>query len=210
LEIGFSAQAEKLGPWLRAGAAVLFMTMLGACGQTAQLKNPPALYTVTAMVMQKPGDPPRACSFLPLPEPPIGCGGPAVRGVDLLTMPGITRYRNGVMDAGILRLVGTWDGQALSLTRSPETATVHDATPVPLLPCPTTTAQPEPGVVPPQVKQVRDDEALLKSHGIQVLEFGACGDSLVMTVVVADSATVDFLIKRYPGIQVAGWLKRVS
>jgi hypothetical protein len=195
--------------WVRTAAAALLIASLGACGQVAHSPSPPPLYTVTAIVMQRPGDPPRACAAMPLPWPPIGCGGAVVRGLDLLTMPGVTRYPNGVLSSGTLRLVGTWDGQALTLTRSPEAASTGDSTPLPLTPCTTDTVQPEPGQFAPMVKKVIDDEAMLKARGIQVLEFGGCGDSVTMTVVVADPATVAFLRQRYPGAQVAGWLHQV-
>jgi hypothetical protein len=194
---------------VRTAAAALLIASLGACGQVAHAPTPPTLYTVTTIVMQTPGDPPRACAAMPLPDPPIGCGGPALRGLDLLTMPGVTRYWNGVLSTGTLRLVGTWDGHALTLTRSPEAASTGDSTPLPLTPCTAVTVQPAPGQVPPMVKQVMDDEALLKAHGIQVIQFGACGDSVTMTVVVADPATVAFLRQRYPGAQVAGWFHQV-
>lgn len=164
------------------------------------------LYTVTTDVMQKPGHPPRACFATPLPYPPIGCGGVALNGLDMLTMPGLRRYRNGVTSTAIVRLTGTWDGGALTLTRPPEAAPPKDATQLPSCADPgRSSADP----LPPEMQMVMDDEALLRANGIQVLEFGPCGDSIFIVVAVADSKTVDFLTKRYRAVEVAGWLEPV-
>jgi len=199
--------AARIGLFLM----VLAVVAGAACSGTASLgpatPGSPALYTVTSTVMQKPGEPPRACASTPLPYPPIGCGGRALRGLDLLTIHGVTRYRNGVLATSMLHIVGTWDGHDLTLTRPPDTAAMADATPMPPGQCP---SQPSQVVSPPLMQRVMSDNALLNAQGIQLLEFGPCGDALFMVVVVADRDSVRFLTNRYGAVQVAGWLKPIS
>jgi hypothetical protein len=158
--------------------------------------------------MQRPGQAPHACTFEPLPFPPIGCGGPDVRGFDLATMHGVSRYSNGVMATGYLRLAGTWDGHELTLTRPPEAASAVDATAVPQ--CVAKSQQIGGSTMSPLMQRVVSDDALLKAHGVMPLEFGDCGDSIFIVVPVADRATVDFLTARYGQIQVSGWLRPVT
>ena len=67
---------------------VVLAAICVACGSA--VAHPSEFYTVTSIVMQKPGEAPHACFTVPLPEPPIGCGGPALEGADISTMPGFT------------------------------------------------------------------------------------------------------------------------
>ena len=196
--------AVRLGVCLMALATMAGAACSGSASQSRVAPGSSALYTVTSIVMQKPGEPPRACAFMPLPYPPIGCGGPDLHGVDLVTMHGVTRYQNGVLATSMLHLVGTWDGRALTLTRPPDTAAMADATAMPQWQCP---SQPTQVASPPLMQRVMSDEALLKARGIQLLEFGPCGDSLFMVITVADRDSVGFLTNRYGAVQVAGWLK---
>lgn len=189
---------------------VLAVLTATSCARSVIQTAPAALYTVTTVVMQKPGEPPHACAATPLPEPPIGCGGPDIRGLDLNTMHGVTRYRNGVLATPVLHLVGTWDGQALTLTRPPDTAPMADATPMPMEQCASSPAQVGSPGTPPSVQRVISDDSLLKAHHIQVLEFGPCGDRLFMVITVADSDSVAFLKERYGLVRIAGWLIPVS
>ena len=173
-----------------------------ACGSAAA--HPSGLYTVTSIVMQKPGEAPHACFAMPLPEPPIGCGGPALDRADMSTMPGFTKYRNGVEASGMVRLVGTWDGQKLTLTRPPEAAATTDQTQAPN--CAQDGSEPQGPGLPPMMQKVADDSSNLEAHGIQVLEMYMCKKSLFMVVPVADKPSVDFLTSRYGNVKVDGWL----
>ena len=173
-----------------------------ACGSAAA--HPSELYAVTSIVMQKPGEAPRACFAIPLPEPPIGCGGPALDHADISTMPGFTNYRNGVGASGMVRLVGTWDGQKLTLTRPPEAAATTDQTQAPN--CAQDGSEPQGPGLPPMMQKVADDSSNLEAHGIQVLEMYMCKKSLFMVVPVADKPSVDFLTSRYGNVKVDGWL----
>ena len=199
--------AVRLGVCLMALATMAGAACSGSASQSRVGPGFSTLYTVTSIVMQKPGEPPRACAFMQLPDPPIGCGGPDLHTLDLTTMHGVTRYRNGVLATSMLHLVGTWDGRALTLTRPPDTAPIADATSMPQGQCP---SQPAQVASPPLMQRVISDEALLKAQGIQLLEFGPCGDSLFIVVTVADRDSVRFLTNRYGAVQVAGWLKPVS
>src|SRR5690348_11990619 len=112
-------------------AVLVVLAGIVACGSVAHGAAPPSpqvLYTVTSMVMQKPGEAPRACYATPLPYPPIGCGGPDLNGIDLRSIPGVTSYQNGVLATPVLRLVGTWDGRALRLTGAPTPAAMSEVT----------------------------------------------------------------------------------
>ncbi len=189
---------------------VLLAVLIGAtcAGPLVAQPGPPTLYTVTATVMQTPGQAPHACFAMPLPYPPIGCGGPDLRAFGLLTMGGITRYRNGVLATGMLRLVGTWDGQALTLTRPPESRTASEATRMPG--CAQEPGQAASDPIPPVMKQVMADDALLRSHRIQLLEFYPCKNTVFLGLAVADSRSVAFLTNRYGHVEVAGWLQPVT
>ncbi len=166
------------------------------------------LYRVTATVMAVPGKTVNACAFEPLPYPPIGCGGAQVVGLDLASAPGAHTYTNGVVETGLVRLVGVWEHGVLNLRSPPTAASSKDATPTPQ--CAQDqgdAAVPNP---PPWAQSILSDDALLKAHNIQLLSFYVCQGSLFIAVAVADRETVDFLTKRYAPVRVAGWLRPVS
>ena len=166
------------------------------------------LYTVTATVMAVPGKTVNACAFEPLPYPPIGCGGAQVVGLDLASAPGAHTYRNGVVETGLVRLVGVWKQGVLNLTSPPTAASPKDATPTPQ--CAQDQGDAEVPNPPPWAQSILSDDALLKAHSIQLLGFYVCQGSLFIAVTVADRETVDFLTKRYAPARVAGWLRPVS
>lgn len=182
----------------------LVVVVLAACMGCGYAPGSQALYTVTSIVMQKPGQAPVACFGVPLPEPPIGCGGVALSGILLSGMPGYVVYRNGVMATGMVRLVGAWGGRQLTVTEPPTSAAASDAT------RPSQCSQDGSEAQGPDLtREVVDDESVLKAHGIQPLQFGMCKQSLFIVVPVADPSTVSFLTARYGSVQVAGWLQPV-
>lgn len=144
---------------------------------------------------------------MPLPDPPIGCGGPEVVGIDLQTLPGFQRYRNGVESVGTMHLIGTWEAGVLTLIQPPEGASAKDSTPTPR--CAQTPADPGPDSTS-EGRKLMSDEDLLKARGIQVLEFFVCQQALFIVVSVADTATVEFMNDRYAPVRVAGWLQRAG
>ena len=192
----------------RTVACVILVTAIAGCGRFGAAVSGP-LYTVTASVMQKPGERPHACAAIPLPYPPIGCGGPDVRGLDLATMAGVIRYRNGVHAIGVVRLVGTWDGQALVLTRAPVSAKPADATQ--LRACQQPFGFTGSSEMPAMMQRLMSDEQVLKSRGLLLLEFGPCDESSYFVIIpVADSKSVAWLNERYgPTLRVYGWLQPV-
>jgi len=101
---------------------ILLAFGLTACARPPVNAGSTMRYTVTASLMQKPGEGPRACTFIPLPLPPIGCGGVSVSGLNIGALPDATRYGNGVVSAGTYRLVGTWSSGRLVLTTPPSPA----------------------------------------------------------------------------------------
>jgi hypothetical protein len=192
-------------------AVALFVVLSAAgCARYVPPEHSGPLYTVTTTVMQNPPEVPRACSAVPLPYPPIGCGGVPLRDIDLPSLPGVTRYRNGVLATGMLRLVGTWDGEAVKLTRQPESAAMKDATPLPT--CADVPGRPSTGPLPPVMQRIIADDKVLRTRGIQLLEFGPCQDFVFVVVAVPDSTTVGFLTDRYGSgkVVVAGWLQPVA
>jgi hypothetical protein len=130
------------------------------------------------------------------------CGGIEVKGVDISQIP------DGGGDHGLpwsqpMRLVGTWDGRALTLTEA-----LHPAQAAPGLPEPCTQDfSPQPGFDSIQ-HQIEVADAL-RNRGIDVLMSTGCDGMKVGVVVpVADDATVDWLTRRYR-VNVAGWLRRL-
>ncbi len=185
---------------------ILLAFAVAACGQPLVKASSTARYTVTASLMQKPGEDLRACTFIPLPLPPIGCGGVSISGLDILTLPDETRYRNGVVSAGTYRLVGTWGSGQLVLTAQPSPARANDLTPMPS--CSQDPYERSPTDTP-QGQRLMADSQVLKDRGIEPLQFYMCRQVLFVVVAVADQPTVDFMTSRYAPASIAGWLHPV-
>ena len=102
-----------------------------------------------------------------------------------------------------MRLVGTWDGQALTLTEAPRVA----PTPPGLPPLCTQdfNAQPEPDSMRRQIEVID----ALQRRGVDVLESAGCDHATVgVLVVVADEASVDWITKHYR-VNVVSWMRRL-
>jgi hypothetical protein len=143
-----------------------------------------------------------ACFSYDLMDPATGCGGIEVKGIDISQIP------DGGGDFGLpfshpMRLVGTWDGQALVLTESPQPAPKAMGLPEPCQPDPN--SQPEPDSIQIQI-EVSD---ALRSRGVEVLMSTGCDRTTVGVVVpVADDTTVAWITSRYH-VNVVGWLRRL-
>jgi hypothetical protein len=143
-----------------------------------------------------------ACFSDALMDPAAGCGGIEVKGVDVSQVP------DGGGDHGLpwsqpMRLVGTWDGQALTLTEAPQAA----QTPPGLPPLCTGdfNSQPEPDSMQRQIEVID----ALRSRGVDVLESTGCDRTTVGVLVpVADEATLTWLSRHYR-VNVVGWLRRL-
>lgn len=73
---------------------------------------------------------------MPLSLPPAGCGGALVRDLDPLTVAGAERFPNGTVTTPSVRIVGSWDGEALTPTRPVELAEPPVPEPPPATPGP--------------------------------------------------------------------------
>jgi hypothetical protein len=136
--------------------------------------------------------------------PPAACGGIEVLGVDFSRIPNIEGYPSGGQGSPPQRLVGTWDGQALTLTERPHLAATAMGLPQP--------CQQELGFdAPPGMTlmgQVDNDWLALRARGIDLLETMPCDSTTVgIVVVVADDQAVGWLASHYRPIKVVGWLR---
>jgi hypothetical protein len=179
---------------------------------TSAIASPPAgsqKYVVTATVLQVPGQLPRACFAMPASYPPIGCSGVAIRGLDMSSVRGLLRYSNGVSATpGLVRLVGTWDGDALTLTQPASYAPPSAASEIPG--CALVPGQSTDDLIPPVIQRVMDDRVFLESNGIVVLEFYPCKGTVFLGIAVADQRSIDFLTNRYGHVEVGGWLQPLT
>ena len=102
--VTLAAQRDPVEPQARGGAPA-----------------PSQLWTGTATLLQLSGGDVFLCGGGVLTSlPPAGCGGAVVRGLDPMTVDGAERYANGTITTPSVRLVGTWDGHALTVTQPAE------------------------------------------------------------------------------------------
>jgi len=161
-------------------------------------------YQVTAPLQLATGGKVFACYAFLLSYPAEGCGGILVRGVDFSQVPNVGGYGGGAVVSPPMRLVGTWDGTALTLTESPQPAQKEPGLPQPC--AADATSEPGPDPVRLQI-QVID---ALAARGIHVLMSTGCGgDTVGVVVPVADEATVSWLTSRYHA-RVVGWLRPLA
>jgi hypothetical protein len=123
------------------GCAVAGLTGCAAApaGDPAQAADQPQPYAASAMVLESPDHGPQLCLGGVLESYPPQCGGPDVVGWDWAAVDG-EESANGTT-WGTWRVVGTWDGESLTLTERPnepppepgprEDPGAHFATPCP-------------------------------------------------------------------------------
>jgi hypothetical protein len=161
-------------------------------------------YEVTAELLLASDSRVYACYAYLQSLPSGGCGGIEVRAVDFRRIPGMVDYPYGGQGSPPVRLVGTWDGHALTLTESPHPA--QKATGLPEACQQELGFEGAPGLMAGE-SQVGDG---LKAHGIAVLQSMPCDDTtLGFTVVVADDSTVSWVTSHYRNVKIAGWLRRL-
>jgi hypothetical protein len=174
--------------------------MLGFCASTSSDR-----YSATGPLMIVPGKQAlRVCLVIPLSLPPPGCGGVEVRGVDVWQVPGAARLSNGAVMTDPVRVVGTWDGTALSVTEPPRRAT---QTAIQLPTHAQADATPRAAAA---LQRLVGDSKELDRLGIYVMECTTDGDDVAILVPVADGRTVRTLEQRYGPVEVQSWLQRVS
>lgn len=74
------------------------------------------LWTIRAPVLERPPRPPTACHAILTSDPPAGCSGVEVVGLDPRTVPGAEIHPGGTVFTPTLRLTGSYDGGRLVLT----------------------------------------------------------------------------------------------
>jgi hypothetical protein len=188
----------------RSSAALGFGLLAAGLGVLGAGSSGPAAtkYEVTAPMQLATGGKVFACYAFLLTYPAEGCGGILVRGVDFNRVPNVEGYPSGAQVSPAVRLVGTWDGTALTLTESPQPAQKALGL---AQPC-----QQELGFEGAPGVMAREPEVWdgLKAHGIAVLQAMPCDDTtLGITVAVADDRTVAWVTSHYPHVKIAGWLR---
>jgi hypothetical protein len=158
-------------------------------------------YEVIAPLQLATGGKVFACYAFLMTYPAEGCGGIEVRGVDFSQMPNVEAYPSGAQVSQAMRLVGTWDGHALTVTEGPQPAAKASGL---LQPC-----VQDQGSLPGSDSmglQLQVTDAL-RTRGIEVLMSTGCDSTTIGVVVpVADDATVSWLTHHYR-VKVAGWLR---
>jgi hypothetical protein len=165
--------------------------------------NGPALarYEVTGELELATGGRVFVCYAFLMTYPAEGCGGIEVHGVDFRQIPNVEACPSGAQVSQAMRLVGTWNGKALTLAESPKPAQKAVGLPEPCVQ--EIGFDGAPGMNSRQI-QVTD---ALRAHGIMVLETMPCDDTtLGVTVVVADDETISWVTSHYAPVKVAGWL----
>lgn len=141
---------KRLLPVL-AAAAVVGVVAVAATASLAQrdpdttqtVASAPEAWSGTATLLQTPDGTLTLCGGVTLTSlPPAGCGGALVKGLDPMTVAGAERFPDGTVTTPSVRLVGTWDGTALTPTEPPVPAERADDSPAPEIPGPSC---PEPG-----------------------------------------------------------------
>lgn len=190
----------------KTSAALGFGLLAAGLGVLGAGSSGPAAtrYEVTAPLQLATGGKVFACYAFLMSYPVEGYGGIEVRGVDFSQIPNVEGYPSGALVSQAMRLVGTWDGQALTVTERPQPAEKALGLPEP---CRQELGFEGAPAMMPRERQVWDD---LRAHGIAVLQSMPCDDTtLGITVVVADDRTVAWVTSRYPQVKIAGWLRRL-
>jgi photosystem II stability/assembly factor-like uncharacterized protein len=181
---------------------VLLMSRVGLGGPTGGTR-----YTVIAMLMADERGPFRACTFAPLPSPPIGCYGVDITNIDAAAIPGVVVFPNGTVEVPPVKLVGTWDPRlrAMRLTEAPVIVDRYASTP------PKVVAQAPPppsGKKPEEVlNEITRDAPALQQRGIALLEWGQDSDGVEVELAVADTKSVQYLYDTYGRMKIKGWLQ---
>jgi hypothetical protein len=126
--------AAALAVLVVAGLAYVIGSSRGDDGVEPPAAPPSDLWAGTATLLQLARGPVTLCGGAVLTSlPPAGCGGPEVLGLDPMDVPGAERFANGTVTTPSVRLVGTWDGTALTVTEPFE---LRRPTPEPAPPVP--------------------------------------------------------------------------
>jgi hypothetical protein len=159
-------------------------------------------YTVVAPVLYltRVGTP-TACLAVLESFPPAGCGGVPLTGSDFKRVPGLVRFHGMGWQTRPLRLVGTWNGHALALTRAAIRATATRPEPSPPEDCHGQTTPASTALA----QRITRDHATFN-----MLELVPCGPTIWVMVAVADKATISYIHEQFGrSVKIAGWLQPV-
>jgi hypothetical protein len=185
----------------RFALSIVLAAFIFACSSSPT--QSPNEYTVIGTLLSVRGETAQVCAAEIFTLPPTCGGGVTIYGVDIRTAPGAHVFSNGTVDTGLFRVVGTWDGQALTLVGPLRSAGASE-----MRPWPTCAAGAKNSLLPDSTAQrINDDTPFLRSRGIEVLSIIPCNDGILVVVPVADSKTVSYLTTKYGQLHVAGWLQ---
>lgn len=160
-------------------------------------------YTVVAPVLYRTTmKAPMACLAILTSLPPAGCSGVPVTGYDFTRLTGLVRFGATGWETPQLRLIGTWNGHTLTLTRTPVQVTTHRPEPSPPAACH--------GHATPQAGALA--RRITRAHArIRMLELSPCGDTVWLLIAVADKATNSYIHEHFGSrVRIAGWLQPAS
>ncbi len=185
----------------RFALSMVLAAFIFACGSSPT--HVPNEYTVVGTLLSVRGETAKVCAAVIFTLPPTWCGGVTIYGVDIRTAPGAHVFSNGTVDTGLVRVVGSWDGQALTLVGALRPAGASE-----MPPWPACAAGAKNAFLPDSTAQrINDDTPFLRSRGIEVLSITPCNDGILVVVPVADSKTVSYLTGKYGQLQIVGWLQ---
>ncbi len=181
------------------------IAVLLACSCGLGQSTPGPQYSVVASLLAVRSKPTFACQFILTSLPPAGCAGVEVRNAQVASVPGTTVYRNGTMQTHVVRLVGSWDGRALTLSQSAQVTTEAETTALPVAQSPP--AELRRGSTSEVDQRVAHDAAVLQDLGIHLLEVGTGADGVDVVLAVADARSVHTMYDRYGAVHISGWLQ---
>lgn len=167
------------------------------------------------------GRPAYACWLTLLSLPPAGCSGVEVRGIDIRDAPGAKVYGGGTVTVPMVRLVGVWNGAALTLTEPPHMATRAEASAFATGFRSFGSCRPSDAYADGQAEAVKtsiDFDQGIKPKGTFALQGLACGHSVHVLLAVAEPTAIDYLNERYlhllavrgGRLEISGWLQPVA
>src|SRR5258708_15015477 len=185
----------------RFALSMVLAAFIFACGSSpTHVQNE---YTVVGTLLSVRGETAQVCAVETYSLPRTCGGGVTIYGVDIRTAPGAHVFSNGTVDTGLVRVVGTWDGQALTLVGPLRSAGASE-----MRPWPTCAAGAKNSLLPDSTAQrINDDTPFLRSRGIEVLSIFPCNDGILVVVPVADSKTVSYMTGKYGQLQIVRWLQ---
>lgn len=159
-------------------------------------------YTVVAPVLYRTTmKQPMGCLAMLTSLPPAGCSGVLVAGHDFTHLAGLVRFGAMGWQTPQLRLVGTWDGDALTLTRAPVPVTTHRPAPSPPAACHDHTTR-EASALARRISRAHER--------IHMLELSPCGDTVWVMAAVADKPTISYIHQHFASsVKIVGWLQPV-